>query len=210
MVNDEAHRDGAVTGVIVPVKSFELAKGRLADSLTAEQRSGLAERMAAGVIAAAGPLPTWVVCNSHDVAAWAMANGARVIWRSEPGLNQAVTAGVDFLARLGFARAVIAHGDLPLASDLSWVGDFDGVTIVPDRRGEGTNVMAVPTGAGFVFAYGIGSAPKHHDEAERLSLPVRVVEDERLGWDVDTPDDLDVFAEGIGGMLGSMATEAGS
>lgn len=199
-----------MTGVIVPVKSFELAKGRLAQSLTAEQRSELAERMAAGVLTAAAPLPVWVVCDSHDVARWAMDNGARVIWRSEPGLNQAVTAGVDFLGRLGIERAIIAHGDLPLASDLTWVGAFDGVTIVPDRRGEGTNVMAVPTSAGFVFAYGAGSAPKHRQEAERLSLPVRVVADERLGWDVDTPDDLDVFAEGIGGMLTIVEPEPGA
>ena len=206
-VNDEAEHDGAALGVLIPVKSFDLAKGRLAESLTVTERSGLAERMAAGVIAAASPMPTWVVCNSHDVAAWAMACGAKVIWRSEPGLNQSVTAGVAFLATIGIDRAIIAHGDLPLARDLGWVAAFDGVTIVPDRRGEGTNVMAVPTGAGFVFAYGAGSAPKHRAEAERLSLPVRVVPDPELGWDVDTPDDLDVFAEGNGGMLAAMPNE---
>lgn len=196
-----------MVGVIVPVKSFELAKGRLAHSLSTKERSRLATRMAAGVVAAAAPLPTWVACNSHEVAGWAMTSGARVLWRSQPGLNEAVTASVDFLATLGIERAIIAHGDLPLARDLTWVGDFDGVTIVPDRRGEGTNVMAVPTGSGFVFAYGARSAPKHRAEAERLSLPVRIVEDEHLGWDVDTPDDLDVFAEGVGAMLAAMPSD---
>jgi 2-phospho-L-lactate guanylyltransferase len=179
--------------VVIPVKSFTLAKGRLAESLSPEDRDHLARRMASRVVAAARPLPTWIACNDHAVARWAFEVGARVLWRPAPGLNSSVTAAVDFLGRLGYQRVVIAHGDLPLARDLSWVATFDGVTIVPDRRGEGTNVMAVPTGAGFTFAYGVGSAPKHRDEARRRGLAVRVVDDDELGWDVDTPEDLAAF-----------------
>ncbi|MDH3681399.1 MAG: 2-phospho-L-lactate guanylyltransferase [Acidimicrobiia bacterium] len=194
---DEAASTGrAATAVVIPVKSFEVAKGRLADTLDAEARTTLARRMAGAVVAAAAPLSAWVVCEDHDVAAWALSRGAGVIWREAPGLNAAVTAAVEFLAADGYRRAIIAHGDLPLASELEWVGDFGGVTIVPDRRGDGTNVLSVPTAAGFVFAYGPGSAAKHRAEAERLGLPIRVAEDERLGWDVDTPDDLAVFDEG--------------
>lgn len=187
--------------MLIPVKSFDEAKGRLADSLSPDERRTLAQTMAEGVIAAAHPLPTWVVCHDHDIARWAMDNGARVMWRSRPGLNGAVTAAVATLGRLGVATVIIAHGDLPLARTLAWVGDTDGVTIVPDRRGQGTNVMAVPTGAGFTFAYGVGSAPLHRAEAERLGLAVRVVDDEALGWDVDVADDLDVFTAGAGGKL---------
>lgn len=187
--------DRGATAVVIPVKSFDVAKGRLADALDAEARTALAQRMAAAVISAAAPLPAWVVCEDHDVATWALSRSAGVIWREAPGLNAAVTAAVAFLAADGYLRAIVAHGDLPLARELAWVGDADGVTIVPDRRGDGTNVLSVPTGAGFVFAYGPGSAAKHRAEAERLGLSLRVVEDERLGWDVDTPDDLAVFDE---------------
>lgn len=177
----------------MPVKSFDLAKARLAGALTAGERAGLARRMAAGVLAAAGPLPAWVVCDSHEVAEWAAGEGAGVIWRPGTGLNGAVTAAVEFLATSGYDQVIVAHGDLPLAADLGWVGAFEGVTIVRDRRGDGTNVLALPTGAGFVFAYGPGSAARHRAEAERIGSAVRVVDDERLGWDVDTPDDLAVF-----------------
>ena len=179
--------------VVIPVKSFDIAKGRLGDALDEGERAALAKRMAATVVAAAAPLPVWVVCDSHDVAGWAVQQGAGVIWRQVPGLNPAVTAAVDFLRGEGYERAIIAHGDLPLAAELAWVGEFDGVTIVRDRRGDGTNVAAVPTGSSFVFAYGSDSAAKHHAEAERLGLAVRVVDDERLGWDVDTAEDLAVF-----------------
>ncbi len=182
-------------GVIIPIKSFNTAKGRLAQSLSPTERDDLARRMATRVIEAARPLPTWIVCDDHGVAHWVMEAGAQVLWRSAPGLNPAVTASVEFLGRLGFDRIIIAHGDLPLATNLRWVGDFDGVSIVPDRWGEGTNVMAVPTNCGFVFAYGTRSAPKHQREAERLGLAVRVVEDSDLGWDIDTPDDLTALAD---------------
>jgi 2-phospho-L-lactate guanylyltransferase len=56
----------------------------------------------------------------------------------------------------------------------------------------------VPTGARFGFAYGPGSAARHRAEAERLGLALRVTEDEQLGWDVDTPEDLAVFDAAVG------------
>ena len=40
-------------------------------------------------------------------------------------------------------------------------------TLVPDRRLDGTNVLAVPTEAGFRFAYGAGSFGRHRAEAQR-------------------------------------------
>ena len=33
---------------------------------------------------------------------------------------------------------IVAHGDLPRATDLARCADFDGVTLVPDRHGDGT------------------------------------------------------------------------
>ncbi len=92
---------------------------------------------------------------------------------------------------MGFDRVVVAHADLPLAVDLTWPARHAGVTLVPDRRDDGTNVACVPTGAGFEFSYGPGSFRRHGAEARRLGLPLRVVREPRLGWDVDLPSDLD-------------------
>jgi 2-phospho-L-lactate guanylyltransferase len=86
--------------------------------------------------------------------------------------------------------AVVAHADLPLATRLHWVAEFPGVTLVPDRRLDGTNVLAVPTEAGFTFAYGPGSFARHRAEAQACGLPARIVRDDRLAWDVDLPADL--------------------
>jgi 2-phospho-L-lactate guanylyltransferase len=106
-------------------------------------------------------------------------------------LNAAVTAGVAQLADEGADRVVVAHADLPLAGDLRPVADFAGVTLVPDRRDDGTNVIALPSTAGFRFHYGPSSFRRHHEEAIRRGLEVRVLVDPALGFDVDTPTDLD-------------------
>ena len=182
----------ATAAVVVPVKSFARAKARLAPVLDGEQRAALARTMAATVLRAAAPLPVLVVCDDEDVRAWATGLGVEVAWTPGVGLNGAVEAGVALLADRGVARAVVAHADLPLATDLAWVAEGGGVTLVPDRHGDGTNVAGVPTGAGFRFAYGAGSCARHEAEARRLGLPVRVVPDLRLGWDVDQPADLDL------------------
>lgn len=176
--------------VLVPVKAFSAAKLRLSEHLDPAERAALARAMAARVLAAAAPLPAAVVCDDETVRAWAEAQGAEAIWTPGLGLNGAVQAGVAHLARRGVERVVVAHADLPLAQELAWVADFDGVTLVPDRHGDGTNVAGLPTDAGFEFAYGAGSARAHRAEAARLGLAVRLVPDRRLGWDVDVPADL--------------------
>lgn len=181
--------------VLVPVKAFAAAKQRLADVLDPGARVALATAMASTVLEAAGPLSTAVVCDDEEVRVWAEAQGAETIWTPGLGLNGAVEAGVSHLARRGVDRVVVAHADLPLATDLAWLTGTEGVTLVPDRHRDGTNVACVPAVAGFSFAYGAGSFASHRAEAKRLGLTVRLVPDARLGWDVDVAADLDPPAE---------------
>ncbi len=176
--------------VLIPVKDFSVAKVRLAPALGAGKRAELARAMAERVVQAARQLPVAVVCDDTVVADWARRLGALVVWAPERGLNHAVQDGVRQLAALGVAHVTVAHADLPLADDLTWVGDWPGVTLIPDRQEEGTTVIALPSDSGFVFAYGPGSFGRHRAEAERLGLPVRVVHSPSLSWDVDVPDDL--------------------
>jgi 2-phospho-L-lactate guanylyltransferase len=176
--------------VLVPVKAFGQAKLRLAPAMAPPQRAALAQSMAAQVVRSAAGLPVAVVCDDPDVAAWARSLGALVIWEPGRGLNGAVQEGVARLGAAGAGLVVVAAGDLPLATDLRWVTRFPGVTIVPDRRHDGTNVISVPPDAGFTFSYGPGSFARHLDEAQRLGLPIRVVHSSPLAWDVDVPDDL--------------------
>ena len=176
--------------VLVPVKAFGAAKARLAPTLDAAGREALARAMAARVLAAAGPLPVAVVCDDAEVARWAAHHGALVLPEPGRGLNGAVEAGVERLGAAGASEVLVAHADLPFAHEVAQLAGFGGVTLVPDRRDDGTNVACVPTGAGFRFHYGPGSFARHRAEARRLGLPCRVVRDPELTWDVDVPGDI--------------------
>ncbi len=178
------------TAVLIPVKAFGLAKLRLAPALPADRRAELARTMAERVVASAAGLPVAVVCDDRQVADWARGLGALVIWTPGRGLNRAVHEGVDHLRRAGAELVVVAAGDLPLADDLRGIAEFRGTTIVPDRREDGTNVLAALTERPFAFSYGPGSFARHCAEAERLGGPRRVARISSLAWDVDVPDDL--------------------
>jgi 2-phospho-L-lactate guanylyltransferase len=181
--------------VLVPVKAFAHAKQRLAGALDGPARRALAMAMADTVLRAARELRTAVVCDDDEVRSWAESLGAEAVWTPDLGLNGAVEAGIAHLARRGTDRVIVAHADLPLATDLTWLADTDGATLVPDRHRDGTNVLCIPADAGFVPAYGAGSFQAHRREAARLGLVTRLVLDPALGWDVDVPADLAVPAE---------------
>lgn len=214
--------NAATTAVVVPVRSFDGALSRLAGVLDSARRRDLMRELAGRVVAAGRPHPVHVVTSDPEVAEWAGAVGAAAIRVGEPdpgpverlaaasaaeggetGLTASVTAAVERLAAAGVQRAVVAHADLPLVESLeAAVGP--GLTIAPDRRRDGSNVVCVPAAAGFRFAYGPGSFERHLAEAERLGLPVTVVDDPALAWDLDHPEDLaalsqSLAAAGVGG-----------
>lgn len=179
--------------VLLPVKGFSGAKARLEPVLSAENRASLAAFTAAGVLEAAEGVDTFVVCDNDEVAQWARERGAMVVRQHSAGLNGAVANGVD-TATYKREWALIAHSDLPFPEALLSVIDLDlvttTVTIVPDRHLDGTNVLVIPARCGFTFHYGPASFSAHQAEAKRIGLPVRVIQHEQLGLDIDTPEDL--------------------
>ena len=185
--------------VLIPVKAFDQAKRRLHLALNETERSDLSRAMAERVVEAAKPLPVAVVCDDNEVADWARRHGALVVWEPGRGLNGAVEAGVAHLSAMGVVQVTVAHADLPRATALSEVGigtdgadggGPSGITLVPDRYGNGTNVIALPTGTGFHFSYGPGSFARHRAEAQRVGFTPRILDRPDLAWDVDEPSDL--------------------
>jgi 2-phospho-L-lactate/phosphoenolpyruvate guanylyltransferase len=179
-------------GVVVPVKAFSRAKQRLAPALTERARADLARWCATRVVAASAPFAVHVVCDDPDVRTWAEGEGTRVIWCPGTGLNLAVRTSLDTLATEDYSVIMVVHGDLPLARRLDHVVTEGAVCLVPDHRGDGTNVLAVPGTIARSFApqYGRGSFRRHVREALGLGASVRVLRDANLGRDLDTPADL--------------------
>jgi len=145
--------------------------------------------MAERVIAAARPLPTFVACDDDEVASWAESLGAQVLWGPGLGLNGAIDQGIDTIAGKGADHVIISHGDLPLANDLRRVARAGQIVLVPDRRRDGTNVLARPCRVTLPASYGGGSFRSHLDAALASGSPVTIRIDQHLSIDIDTIDD---------------------
>ncbi len=176
--------------VLVPVKAFREAKRRLDPVLRPSEREHLARWTAERVLVAAGELPAYVVCDDEAVASWAVAHGAEVLWEHGQGLNGAVDDAVAQLRAAGRDHVLVVHGDLPRPSPLAALLRPDTVTLVPDRRLDGTNVLGFPTAHPVGASYGAGSFRRHLAAAMAGVLPVEVIRDHLLGLDIDHPADL--------------------
>lgn len=176
--------------VLIPLRSLRNGKHRLAEVFDAGQREMLIRIMAERVLAAAHELPVLVVHEDDEVGDWATKRGAASLQPKSPGLNEAVCAGRDLLADAGVERVIIAHADLPLATDLRQMLSADQISIAPDRHRFGTNVLCLPTSLPFDFAYGSGSFETHCTIAHDLGISPRIVEAPDLARDLDHPDDL--------------------
>ncbi len=183
----------SAVAALIPVKAFSAGKTRLRDAFDDDARAAFAEKLATAVVQACAPLAPHVVCEDAGVAAWAEGHGASVIWAPGSGLNRVVRYGVAALAEAGFERVMVVHADLAEPQNLPALAERDGVVIVPDLAMEGTNVLLVPSGAGFRFSYGPNSFARHLSEAERLGVEVHVVRDDGLGLDLDEPSDLAAY-----------------
>lgn len=178
------------TAVLIPVKRFADAKGRLRSLLANDQRAELARWLADRVVRAAAPLPVFVACDDELVAGWAEAAGASVLWSPGLGLNGAVDAGRAMIAGKGFDHLVVIHSDVPLAHDLAVLAAEHTTTLVPDRRRDGTNVLAFPVDAAIVASYGAASFRTHLSMALADRYRVEVRADPELALDIDSPLDL--------------------
>ncbi len=177
------------TAALVPIKGFHAAKARLAPVLGAVDRERLARWMATRVVQSFAPIPTFIACDDEAVATWAEDLGAGVLWGPGLGLNGAIDVGVDTLAGKGIDHVVIAHGDLPRPEALSSVAVAGTIVLVPDRRRDGSNVIARPTSVALAAEYGGGSFDRHLTAALATGAPVQVRSDPYLSIDIDTIDD---------------------
>ena len=175
--------------ILIPVRSFSDSKSRLTSILSPKQRTDFIMKCTRGVILAAGTIPALIVTSDPEVHDFAIGLGCSVIEDNGIGLNEVVQNAFESLRLSGIQHVTIAHGDLPLARDLTRVFRRDEFTIVPDRKHDGTNVMSLPTLESFHFFYGPMSFNLHVKEAERLNLRINVCEDPKLAMDVDTPED---------------------
>ncbi|MDX1690494.1 MAG: 2-phospho-L-lactate guanylyltransferase [Acidimicrobiia bacterium] len=175
--------------IAVPVKPFDLAKGRLSGLLAPDTRRRLATRTAMHVVRTA--LSTGarvaVVTEAEDVASWARAEGCRIVDDPGRGLNAAAAAAVE---EADGGPWCIVHADLPLIGpvDMARVCEAVGpgaAVLCPSRDG-GTNLFGAAEP--LEFAYGPGSFSRHLSATAHLDR--RVVVTTGTSVDIDSPADV--------------------
>ena len=187
---------------VLPFRSIDSAKSRMAPLLSEEERREFSARLLERTLLALGRAASLssVILVSPDPLARALARsgGHEALDDGGVELNAAVALGVRRAATSGASAVLILPVDLAEVSAANidallsgWSGSKPGLLASPDG---GTSALLVPLPSTFTPQFGVNSAAAHHNElscngaeVERLSSP--------LAADLDTPDDLKAAME---------------
>ena len=190
-----------MTAIVLPVKNLEAAKQRQGPLLSAQDRSRLVWAMLKDVTQALHESQEaeriLVVTADPQVAEYAR----RQSWEVMPEEGQvseshSVDAASRLLLQQGVSSVLRLPGDVPLlrASDVDSLLEraigSPGALMVPSRDGTGTNALLRSPPDVFPSYFGPGSFELHRAAAQRVGISLQVVENLRLGFDLDTPADL--------------------
>ncbi len=190
------------TLAILPVKKFEDAKQRLAETLPGGTRAALVQAMFSDVLVALRHAERIdaIAVVTVDPMAQARVRAERVLLLEDTrqaGQSVATEIGVRHALDERFDRVLLVPGDAPLLDPIEVdalldAAEADGLSavIVPDRHGTGTNALAIAPPDALAPSFGPGSLERHIEAAEQSALAYRVEEVESLLYDVDTADDL--------------------
>jgi 2-phospho-L-lactate guanylyltransferase len=197
------------TVAILPVKRFGTAKQRLGagQGLTEGMRRALTEAMVTDVLIALRRAKgvDEVVVVTGEPAAEALAAGydasAVVDDPEDAGHSAAALRGIGVALDRGATRVLMVPGDCPALDpkqiDSLLAGHPEGVVVVPDRHGTGTNALLLSPPDVMAPSFGPGSRERHEELARAAGATVEVVEVPTLGLDVDTVDDLDALRDAL-------------
>jgi 2-phospho-L-lactate guanylyltransferase len=190
--------------VIIPVKSFDLAKQRLSRILRPSERAAIARTMLIDVlnVVASVVLPSnvIVVTSSPEASGIATRAGAQVLHEAMPSdLNSAVEMTSRHMIVQDAGGFLMLPADVPeitiaavrqafaaLQQDFSLV-------LAPASSDGGTNLLACRPPHAIRREFGAGSFAKHLAAGERAGLACCVLNSPELGRDIDTPEDLARF-----------------
>ena len=190
------------TIAILPVKTFDAAKQRLAGMLGVGSRQALAQAMFTDVLTAlrrVQGLDAIVVVTSDRIAdSTALSHRVQTLRDdAQAGQSPAAMIGFGFALGKGFERVLLVPGDTPLL-DPHEVDDLLveaerrrlAAVVVPDRHGTGTNALLLSPPAVIEPRFGPGSLERHLAAVRAAGVPHDTGTLASLTLDVDTPDDL--------------------
>jgi 2-phospho-L-lactate guanylyltransferase len=196
------------SSLLIPSKRFANAKQRLAFLLSASQRSVLAETMLKDVlrqvVLVRGLEAIFVVTGDSRVADVASSMGGQIIWEDE---ERGETAAVEFalgeMKQGGVRSALVVPADIPLvhSSDIEEILGHTAAKdtsspfalLVPSHDRMGTNGLLLSPPDLIPLRFGYDSFSYHLGQVAARGLTPSVLENERIGLDIDEPEDLERY-----------------
>ncbi len=182
--------------ILIPVKRFQDAKSRLANSVAPAERAKLARNMAATVIRAAvvaqGVERVYVLTSDPDALALARSQGADALdeLESNSGFNSVIGTALDRLTQRGATRLMYLASDLPdlTAKDIEQFIALHGadVSIGHAMRDGGTNALLLAAPRRLTLAFGPDSARRHLANAAAAGLGAKLIDIPGISNDLDT------------------------
>lgn len=187
--------------LIIPIKTLSLAKGRLSELLSPEQRQALAVAMLKDVLTALKQSSqiSRIVLLSKDKQVESIAREYQLGFIREPdnchNLNEAVAFAVNTASAAKVQSLVILHGDLPLIQrtdmeKLIQQAQAADVVLVADDKEQGTNAMFLRLPSAMRFTYGEGSLERHQAIAREAGLSYFVLSLASFQLDIDSVQDI--------------------
>jgi 2-phospho-L-lactate/phosphoenolpyruvate guanylyltransferase len=207
------------TIAILPIKTLDRAKQRLASELDAAPRRSLVEAMFSDALIALRRATAvdvvLAVTPDHVAQRIAAGYGAEVIEDSDAGHNDAARRGIEHATRRGADRVLLVPGDCPLLDprELDALAGRrlrpNSVLVVPDRHGTGTNALVITPPDAFAPSFGEDSHDRHLEQARAAGLTAESVPVPSLALDIDTPEDLAALADELERTRGGAALTRG-
>jgi 2-phospho-L-lactate/phosphoenolpyruvate guanylyltransferase len=204
---------------VLPIKTLDAAKQRLAQELDPSPRRALVEAMFSDVLVALrrAKLVDQVLVVSKDHGAQRIAGGygAMVADDDDRGHNAAALRGIARATDLGIDRVLLVPGDCPLLDPveldelIARPVQAPSVLIVPDRHGTGTNALLLTPPGAMAPSFGPESHDRHTQNAASAGVAAQTVEVPSLALDLDTPEDLVAVQETLDETRGGAAHTRG-
>lgn len=214
-------RTPAAVWALVPLKDFSLAKTRLADTLDAGARQGLALAMARDVVRALTRACTVSrVVMVSDIPGLPGLIGLESVdcfdTGEARGLNEDLSRAAAWAQTQGAGHVLIAHADLPHLT-AAGIDRFVATTmpgsqrlrVAASKEGSGTNLLLAPLPLPLPLVFGSHSLPRFLQGAATAGLRIEVRHDPALARDIDETQDLSaLMADYRRGYLAGRATAA--
>lgn len=198
------------------MKRLSEAKHRLAKRFGDVNRRAIAEALLEDALELCHEsdfLQWWVVSDDDVVLERADRDGLRTIRDPGTGLNSAVATAAEVVLAAGADSVTVVPVDVPLAwrgdiQDLLDTGATSDVVVVPSERDGGTNGLYLSPPDAMTPRFGSGSLRAHVAQAERLGYRCSILSLPRLGLDLDTERDIEMFLSRAHGQAGASRTHA--